>query len=193
MVEVALLSKELCLRLAGSRKTSIVDGIGVNYVIFTQGCSHMPKCIGCHNPSTHGIGTSSQDVSIHKLFHQASNMTLPDGVTFSGGEPLDQYDAVAALAQMFKEWKYRTTLYTGFKIDEAECCYDLSMFDYVIDGRYREDMKDLTYNLKGSKNQRFLKAALNYPGIFTDIHSGTRVQQYIYAAREIWEKDLIWK
>lgn len=181
----------LPIQLAGRKATSLVDGLGVNYVIYLQGCSHAPKCQGCHNPSTHsskgGIASTINDV-----FKMVSAKRLPSGVTFSGGEPLDQYEAVVALAKMFKLRGYRTTLYTGYKIDDPECCYDLSAFDYVVDGKFCEDQKDLTFNLKGSKNQRILKAASNFPGLFTDIHSGTHLRQYIYAAQNISEENILW-
>ena len=168
--------------LAGLRPTSLVDGLGVNFLLFLQGCSHEPKCPGCHNPSTHQANVGMQ-LSTDEIFKRIKTKKLAAGVTFSGGEPLDQYEAVVALAKRFKTEGYRVTLYTGYKIDEPECCYDLSLFDYVVDGRFVEEEKDLTFNLKGSKNQRILKRDSNYPGLFTDIHTGTQVAQYIYAAK----------
>ena len=177
--------------IAGHRPTSLVDGVGVNYLLFLQGCSHEPKCKGCQNPSTHS-NLEGTFVNTDVLFEMVKSKRLPSGVTFSGGEPLDQYEAVAVLAKRFKACGYRTTLYTGYKIDTPECCYDLSMFDYVIDGKYVEEEKDLTFNLKGSKNQRILKSSSNFPGLFTDIHSGTHLRQYIYAALDIAEDKVNW-
>ena len=49
------------IRVAGIVKESIVDGPGIRYVVFTQGCKH--NCPGCHNPETHSFeGGSMMDV-----------------------------------------------------------------------------------------------------------------------------------
>lgn len=191
MAEVDPLSKldDMRLRVAGIRKTSLVDGFGVNYVIFLQGCSHEPKCKGCHNPITHSA-TAGYSVTVRELFSDIVSQKLITGVTFSGGEPLDQYKAVVALAKLVRLKGYETTLYTGHLVDTYP--NDLSVFNFIIDGKYDEDQKDITSTLRGSKNQRVLEAAINFPGLFTDIHRGTHIRQYIYAAEDIAEDLVLW-
>ena len=70
------------LNIAGLVNDSIVDGPGIRFTIFAQGCSH--DCPGCHNPATHpfGIGT---DMSVSEIINQIKANPLVRGVTFSGG------------------------------------------------------------------------------------------------------------
>ena len=75
------------LRIAGTIGESIVDGPGIRYVIFTQGCPH--HCPGCHNPDTHDFA-GGQLIDSDKLVEDIEKNPLLSGVTFSGGEPFCQ-------------------------------------------------------------------------------------------------------
>lgn len=79
------------LRLSGVAKESIVDGPGLRYVIFTQGCPH--NCEGCHNPGTHDFG-AGEEVSVDTILNEIEKNPLLKGVTFSGGEPFCQPEAL---------------------------------------------------------------------------------------------------
>lgn len=78
-----------------------VDGPGIRYIIFMQGC--LLRCQFCHNPDTWKIGDGKEmtvkeivdDIKAYLPFFQASN----GGVTVSGGEPLIQ---TAFLAELLK-------------------------------------------------------------------------------------------
>ena len=72
------------LRISGIIDESIVDGKGLRYTIFTQGCPH--HCEGCHNPDTHDFegGTEKE---ITAIYEEICSNPLLSGVTFSGGEP----------------------------------------------------------------------------------------------------------
>ena len=85
------------LRISGIIDESIVDGKGLRYTIFTQGCPH--HCEGCHNPDTHDFegGTEKE---ITAIYEEICSNPLLSGVTFSGGEPFCQPAPLAVLAEM---------------------------------------------------------------------------------------------
>ena len=83
------------LRIAGIERDSIVDGPGIRYVIFTQGCPH--HCPGCHNPQTHDPA-GGREADVEEIVRQIDADPLISGVTFSGGEPFLQAEARVTLA-----------------------------------------------------------------------------------------------
>lgn len=71
------------LRIAGTVNDSIVDGPGIRFTVFTQGCPH--HCEGCHNPHTHDFNGGSETDTDEIISKFLSNPLL-DGITLSGGE-----------------------------------------------------------------------------------------------------------
>ena len=84
------------IRLASLVEESIVDGPGLRFVLFTQGCPH--RCLGCHNPETHLPigGTLVSPGQVVALYQEHIDCR---GVTFSGGEPFSQANSLARVAQ----------------------------------------------------------------------------------------------
>lgn len=99
-----------------------VDGPGIRYVIFTQGC--LLRCQFCHNADTWEIGTGKQ-MSVSEIMEDLTSY-LPfiessgGGITVSGGEPLLQ---LPFLIELFKECKKRGIHTT---IDSSGGCYSTS-------------------------------------------------------------------
>ena len=87
------------LRIAGIVRESIVDGEGLRFVIFGQGCPH--RCPGCHNPQTHDFSGGTV-VPFSRLLSEIRKNPLLKGVTFSGGEPFCQAEAFARLARQIR-------------------------------------------------------------------------------------------
>lgn len=152
------------LRIAGVVNDSIVDGPGIRFTIFTQGCPH--HCPGCHNPQTHDF-SGGTDISIEELFTKIVANPLLDGVTFSGGEPFSQAEALAALAnEIHKQTKLNVVTYTGYTFEQIhDRCVEnpswkalLEQTDILIDGPYMQEKQSYEIRFRGSTNQRYLDA-----------------------------------
>lgn len=136
-----------------------MDGKGIRYVIFTQGCPH--HCPGCHNPQTHDFA-GGYPADTDKLLDELRQNPLLKGVTFSGGEPFCQPAPLAELAEKIHALGLDVTVYSGFTyeqlVDKCDPAVDalLRQADVLIDGRYEEDQRDLTLRFRGSSNQRVI-------------------------------------
>lgn len=80
-----------------------VDGPGIRFVIFLQGCPM--RCMYCHNPDTWGVN-DNKIMSVSDIFAQYEGVKefCKGGMTVTGGEPLLQIDFVT---ELFKEGKKR--------------------------------------------------------------------------------------
>lgn len=149
------------LRISGIIRESIVDGPGIRFTVFCQGCPH--GCIGCHNPNTHDFG-GGYDCSVENLLEEIDKNPLLSGVTFSGGEPMCQPEGFLALAREIKKRKLDIVVFSGYTFEELEEMGDkkqeikelLSLVDYLIDGKFVQEEKDLKLQFRGSANQRFI-------------------------------------
>lgn len=148
------------IRLSGIIDESVVDGPGIRYVIFTQGCKH--NCKGCHNPSTHDE-TKGYLKSCDDIINNINETKYLSGVTFSGGEPFLQPDKCAYIAKEIKK-EYNIIVYTGYLYEkllelgkENKAIMDfLSQIDILVDGPFILEQKSLDLKFKGSKNQRMI-------------------------------------
>ena len=145
------------LRISGIVNDSIVDGPGLRYTIFTQGCPH--NCPGCHNPQTHDY-KGGRKMSIKKIEKEIKDNPLLYGVTFSGGEPFIQAKLLLPIAKYVKEQGLELASYTGFLYEElisGKIPYAkelLSFIDILIDGKFVLSQKSMDLRFKGSRNQR---------------------------------------
>lgn len=147
------------LRIAGTVSNSIVDGPGIRFVIFTQGCPH--HCPGCHNPQTHDFhGGYPADPEV--LLSQIASDPILSGVTFSGGEPFCQADALVPIAEAIKARGKHLMIYTGYLYEELISKTDesvqklLQLADVLVDGPFLLAERNLTLSYRGSENQRVI-------------------------------------
>jgi anaerobic ribonucleoside-triphosphate reductase activating protein len=149
------------IRIAGVVRESIVDGPGIRFVVFSQGCPH--NCEGCHNPNTHDF-SGGYTCSIQKILAEIDKNPLLSGVTFSGGEPMCQPEAFLVLAEEIKKRKLDIVMYSGYTFEELESMGQdriainllLQKIDYLIDGKFVLSERDLQLNFRGSRNQRYI-------------------------------------
>lgn len=173
------------ISLYGTVPDSIVDGPGLRYAVFVQGCSH--HCPGCHNPESQPA-EGGTETTLAALLADIRANGLAHDVTLSGGEPFEQPKACAALAAELKRNGYGIWCYTGYLYDDlagrAEAARTqqaqreeagltgnaitegiaddlavgdlLDSIDVLVDGPFVESRKSLELKWCGSSNQRLI-------------------------------------
>ena len=150
------------INLCGTVNDSIVDGPGLRFAVFVQGCSH--HCPGCHNPKSQPA-KGGVETPIDELVETiAANPSVHD-VTLSGGEPFEQAAACAALARKLKERGYGLWAYSGYLYEQllerasagdAAVAELLELIDVLVDGPFVQALKSYDLQWKGSSNQRVI-------------------------------------
>lgn len=161
-------------------KTSVANGPGVRVTLWVSGCR--VGCHNCQNPQTWKFdsGKLFDDIAKKELF-ESLNKPYIQGITFSGGHPLEPENlpTIYELCIEIRK-KYPTKdiwLYTGYNLDFILQCFQVmprqtytfeqarfmcdiakvfSLCDVVVDGPFIEEQKDLTLKWCGSRNQRVI-------------------------------------
>lgn len=149
------------IRISGLVEESIVDGPGIRFVIFSQGCPH--KCKGCHNPHTLDPN-SGYEQNISDIIEKIKKNPLLSGVTFSGGEPFLQAKALAEIAKKSHEMGLDVISYTGYTFEDLKNGFEtnyhwktlLENIDVLVDGPFEIEKKNLLLKFRGSENQRII-------------------------------------
>jgi anaerobic ribonucleoside-triphosphate reductase activating protein len=154
----------------GEIKTNdIANGEGVRTALFVSGCTR--HCKNCFNKQTwdFNFGTPFTAETEEYIF----DVTSPDwvqGLTVLGGEPME-IENQRALYPFLKKYKEKFPnkdlwIFTGFLFDEdltpggqryTEVTDDiLALVDVIVDGRFVEELHDITLQFRGSSNQRVI-------------------------------------
>ncbi len=147
------------IRLAGVIRESIVDGPGFRFVVFVQGCPH--HCKGCHNPQSHDFA-GGYLCDTGTLLAEIRKNPLLSGVTFSGGEPFCQPGPLAELGAEVKKLGLNLIVYSGYtyeklnKMNSPDVHALLDLSDYLIDGKFLLEQRNLLLRYRGSDNQRIV-------------------------------------
>lgn len=147
----------------------IANGIGVRITLFVSGCTN--HCKNCFQPQTwdFDFGEPFTEETEEKLLE----MLKPDyinGLTLLGGEPMEPQNQRALVPFLKKVrkaypnkniWCFTGFTYEVLKTDGSHPRCEvtdemLSLIDVLVDGRYVDELKDLTLQFRGSSNQRLI-------------------------------------
>ena len=147
----------------------IANGEGVRTSLFVSGCTH--HCKGCFNPETWDFAYGkpyTQEVE-DEIVKSLDNDFI-NGLTLLGGEPMEPANqkALLPLVKRVKELYPNKNIwcYSGYLLDRellspSRACAPwtrefLSCIDILVDGEFKEELKDITLRFKGSSNQRVI-------------------------------------
>lgn len=159
-------------RYAGLITNDFANGVGTCVSFWTQGCPH--HCPGCQNPETWDFNGGKEvptDMRGQIIKAICANDIIRN-FSVLGGEPLceenlDEVDKIiTGVRTAFPQIKI--FVWTGYVLDELVKRKDerinhiLSQIDVLIDGPYIEAERDITLELRGSKNQRILYHGVDF-------------------------------
>ncbi len=145
------------------------NGTGIRVSIFVSGCTN--HCKGCFQPETwdfnYGVLYTKE---IEDFIIQEVSKSYYDGITILGGEPFEisnQYEIIKLIRRLKKELPQKNIwMYTGFTYDKdlqpggiryIECTDEiLDNIDILVDGKFIEELKNISLNFRGSENQRII-------------------------------------
>lgn len=133
------------------------DGPGFRTSIYAAGCPN--TCPGCHNPESWDI-RHGRRMTTDEILQKVLDDPFAD-VTFSGGDPMFQPEGFAELAQAIKENSDKNIwCYTGYTFEQllnsTRHTRLLQYIDVLVDGRFRQELRDESLYFRGSSNQRLI-------------------------------------
>lgn len=139
----------------------VCNGVGIGCTLFMQICNH--KCKGCFNKQTWDKrgGKILTEKEINKIMKTLQSEYI-SRFTVSGGDPLEQAKALSQLLRKIRDNfpNLKIWIYSGYTFEEAIADKDkiecLKLCDVLVDGKYIDELKDLTLAFRGSSNQRII-------------------------------------
>ncbi len=149
-----------------------VEGPGKRFCIWVQGCSL--HCKGCANSAMwdKNGGTIYKVENLIDLIKSYKEKI--EGITFLGGEPLEQIEAVTEISKAVQTFGLSVLVFTGYEYSDLKNRQDfqelIRYVDILIDGRYEEDKQDFSRPWVGSSNQNYY--------FFTDRYDESIINTY---------------
>ena len=159
------------MNYAKIRKCDVANGPGVRVSLFVSGCNH--HCKNCFNPEAWNFNYGEEFTEEQEK--QIMDYLKPDyitGLSLLGGEPFEQVnqERLAPLVENVKKIypDKKIWCYSGFKFDEQilgkmvkeenreSTKKMLENIDYIVDGKFVEELKNPSLQFRGSSNQRII-------------------------------------
>ena len=163
-----ILTDELFLNVAMTMPKSMANGPGMRAVIWVQGCTI--GCPGCYNAFTHPHKIEKL-VRPEDLADWINSIEGIEGITFSGGEPFEQSEAVANVIKLVKAKRSENLsvfIFTGFDLQflqnsQSESVLELlSLADMLSAGPYLSSEHNSNLLWRGSNNQKLIYLSERY-------------------------------
>lgn len=152
------------------KKCDIANGIGVRVTLFVSGCTN--HCPDCFQPQTWDFdyGKVFTDETKAEIFAELDKSYV-NGLTVLGGEPFEprnQRELLPLLGEVREKYPDKTVwCFTGFRLEDEllrEGSYPrceatdgmLACIDVLVDGRFVKELKDISLQFRGSRNQRVI-------------------------------------
>ena len=152
------------------KKCDIANGIGVRVTLFVSGCTN--HCPDCFQPQTWDFdyGRVFTDETKAEIFAELDKPFV-NGLTVLGGEPFEprnQRELLPLLREVKAKYPGKTIwCFTGFRLDDellTDGSYPrceatdemLACIDVLVDGRFMRELKDISLQFRGSRNQRVI-------------------------------------
>ena len=154
------------MRYSGIILNDITGAPGLSVSFFTQGCPH--RCPGCHNPETWPFdgGKEFTSETLETIINGLNAQGIQRNLCIMGGEPLCKENAfltylvVKEVRERFPDTKIY--IWSGYTLEELlyndypHVSQTLDMADILIDGPFIESERDITLEMRGSRNQRII-------------------------------------
>ena len=155
------------------KKCDIANGAGVRVSLFVSGCTN--HCKDCFQPQTWDFcyGRPFTSETEEEIFAELDKPFV-NGLSLLGGEPFEpanQRELLPFLLRLRERYPGKTVwCFTGFRLDDEllrDGAYPrceatdgmLGCIDILVDGRFEAELKDISLQFRGSRNQRVIDLA----------------------------------
>lgn len=154
------------MKYAGINFNDFSAAPGVSLTVFAQGCPH--RCEGCHNPETWDFNGGKEFTlnTFTNIINGINANNIQRSLCIMGGEPLcpENSHLTYTIVSSVKNYLPETPIYiwTGYLYEDLQKSSDvyikniLQLTDFLIDGPYKKEERDITLKMRGSRNQRII-------------------------------------